>query len=91
MTYLRVGWKHQNPDEPVTLYSELDADRWEVRKVEVFRNGRCGHASAEASSGGTELGRGPIPELHEIVKDPQFEPFEISRDEFEAVWARRVT
>ncbi len=32
MTYLRVGWKHQHPDEPVILYSELDAERWEVRK-----------------------------------------------------------
>jgi hypothetical protein len=89
MNYLRVGWKHQHAEEPVILYSELDADRWEVRKVEVFRNGRCGYASAEGSSGGTELGKVPIPELTEIAKDPQFEPCEISREEFEAVWTRR--
>jgi hypothetical protein len=87
--YLRVGWKHQNPDDPVMLYSELNAERWEVRKVEVFRNGRCGYASPEESSGGTELGKVPVPALTEIVKDPQFEPSEISREEFEAVWARR--
>jgi hypothetical protein len=38
---VRVGWKHQHPDDPVILYSELDGNRFEVRKVEVFRNGRC--------------------------------------------------
>lgn len=89
MKYVRVGWKHQHPDEPVLLYSELDADRWEVRKVEVFRDGRCGYASADVSSGGTMLGKVPVPELTEIAKDAQFEPVEISREEFEVVWARR--
>jgi hypothetical protein len=45
MTYIKVGWKHGHHDYPVILYSELDARRFEVRKVEVFRNGRCGWAS----------------------------------------------
>lgn len=89
MKYVRVGWKHQHPDEPVILYSELDAARWEVRKVEVFRNGRCGYASAGGSSGGSKLGKEPIPELSEIARDPQFEPVEITQAEFEDVWARR--
>jgi uncharacterized protein DUF6881 len=40
MKYVRVGWKHQHPAEPVALYSELDDNRFEVRKIEVFRNGR---------------------------------------------------
>jgi hypothetical protein len=89
MKYIRVGWKHQNPDMPVLLYSELDASRWEVRKVEVFRNGRCGYASAEGSSGGTRLGQVPVPTLSEIALDPEFDPEEISREEFEKVWAQR--
>jgi hypothetical protein len=80
MKYLRVGWKHPHAEEPVILYSELDADRWEVRKVEVFRNGRRDYASVDGSSGGTRLGKVPIPELTEIAKDPQFEPCEISRE-----------
>jgi hypothetical protein len=89
MKYLRVGWKHQHLDEPVILYSELDDNRFEVRKVEVFRNGRCGYASAEGASGGTKLGLLAMPELSEIAKDPQFEPIEITQEEFETVWARR--
>ncbi len=89
MTYIRVAWIHEHPEEPVILYSELDADRWEVRKVEVFRTGRCGYADSKESSGGTGLGEVPVPELSEIARDPQFEPVEITRDEFEEVWARR--
>ncbi|MGO8999384.1 MAG: DUF6881 domain-containing protein [Polyangiaceae bacterium] len=89
MRYVRVGWKHQHPDEPVILYSELDANRFEVRKVEVFRSGRFGYASAKEASGGTKLGLLAMPDLYEMAKDPQFEPAEITREEFEAVWARR--
>jgi hypothetical protein len=89
MKYLRVGWKHQHPDEPVILYSELDDNRFEVRKIEVFRNGRHGYASAEGASGGTKLGVIAVPELGDIAKDSQFEPVEITREEFEAAWARR--
>jgi hypothetical protein len=87
--YVRVGWKHQHASEPVILYSELDGNRFEVRKVEVFRNGACGYADPERTSGGTKLGLLAMPELSEIAKDPQFQPVEITREEFESVWSRR--
>jgi len=89
MTYVRVAWKHQQPDEPVTLYSELDKNRFEVRKVEVYRDGHVGYAESGRSSGGTKLGIVAMPMLSEIAKDPQFEPVEITKEEFEAAWARR--
>ncbi len=66
MTYIRVTWSHTRDDEPVLLLSELDAERWEVRKVEVL----------------------PI---DDIRADPQFEPTEIGRSEFEQVWAKYAT
>jgi len=88
--YLRVEWKHQHPDEPVTLYSELDERRFEVRKLELFRDGRVGFASSTGSSGGTRLGEVPVPPLAEIARDPQFEPHEVTRDEFEAAWSRHT-
>ena len=71
------------------MYSEIDKKRWEVRKVEVFPDGHRGHASAAGSFGGTRLGKEPIPPLTEIAADSQFEPAEISREEFERVWANR--
>lgn len=89
MNYLCVKWIHSFPDEPVWLYSEIDAERWETRKVEIFADGRYGYASATESSGGTGLGEGPIPTLAEIARDPQFEPSEITKEKFEQEWRRR--
>ena len=89
MKYVRVNWQHQYPDEPVTLYSELDDGRWEVRKIEIFRNGSVGYASGEEQGGGTYLGDLPMPELSEIRKDVEFDPLEITQEEFEFVWNGR--
>jgi hypothetical protein len=89
MNYICVKWKHSCPDDPVWLYSEIDIDGWETRKVEIFADGRYGYASATESSGGTRLGEAPIPLLTEIAHDPQFEPAEITKDKFEEVWERR--
>ena|SRR6185295_2255196 len=87
MRYLRVKWKHSFSDEPVWLYTELDDNRCEVRKVEAYSDGRQDFASESESSGDTRLSLEPIPPLGEIASDPQFEPVEISAGEFERVWA----
>jgi hypothetical protein len=86
MKYIRVGWSHENPAYPVLLYSELDRDSWEVRKVEVYSDGRMGHAAHNSACGGTKLGIVPTPPLAEIASDPQFDPAEISAEEFESIW-----
>jgi hypothetical protein len=70
------------------LYSELDPQRWEVRKVEEFPDGSLGFASAEKSSDKTKLGEEPIPSLAEIAAEPQFKPREITKAEFEAIWEK---
>jgi hypothetical protein len=89
MKYISVKWNHLLPDEPVLLYSELDDARWEVRKIEVFRDGHQGYASTAESGGSTRLGEMPIPWLAEIASDPQFEPIEITREQFEELWNNR--
>ncbi len=89
MFYFKCKWLHDFASEPVLLYSELDADRWELRKVELFADGRKGYASEEGAFGGTRLGEAVIPPLAEINADPQFEAEEISREAFEAVWRQR--
>jgi hypothetical protein len=82
--YLLVNWKHSFVDEPELLYNELDEQRWELRKVEVFSDGHRDCTDADKSTGSTRLV--PIPELSEIAADKQFEPIEITRYEFEEVW-----
>ena len=85
-SYLRVRWLHDQRDEPVELWSELDAERYEIRKVEFWLDGRVGFASLEQSSGSTMLGTLPIPALSEIAADPEFAPEQISKREFENCW-----
>ena len=91
MQYIKVEWKHGHPDEPAILYSELDDDRWERRKVEVFADGRLGFADDDDQTvaTNTRLSIEPIPPLDEIAADPQFKPVSISAEEFSAIWARR--
>jgi hypothetical protein len=85
-SYIRVEWTHESPDDPITLYSELDEERWEVRKVEVFRDGRVTHAWSKGSTGTTQLGDQPTPAVAEIEANPEFSVREIGRADFESVW-----
>ena len=65
-TYLKVEWKHDIDDEPVMLYSELDDHRMELRKVEIYRDGRADTADRESRSGTTKLSIEPLPPIDEI-------------------------
>lgn len=91
MIYLRCRLKHSFRDEPTLLYSELDDERWECRKVEIFADGRTGYADRHQESGSTILGSVPVPSLAEITADLQFDPIEVSKEEFESVWNDAVS
>lgn len=88
--YIRVKWIHSLPDEPVELWSELDPGRFELRKIEIWADGRVGYAAAKMEVGGTFLGIESVPPLDEIASDPQFRPEEITQSDFEQAWARKV-
>ena len=88
--YIRVRWLHEHLDEPVDLWSEVDSQGFEVRKVEIWKDGRVGFASREREHGGTRLGTEPTPPLAEIAADPEFEPEQISEIEFEKCWQANV-
>jgi hypothetical protein len=90
MRYIKVEWHHDHNDMPILLYSELDEERWEVRKVEVFRGGSLGYAGHFGSHGPTMLGLVPVPPLAEIASSPEFKPTEITNEEFEEVWRRAI-
>ncbi|ANY84031.1 hypothetical protein BB934_37860 (plasmid) [Microvirga ossetica] len=86
MKYIKVRWLHTSPDSPVLLYSELNDELWEVRKVEVYADGRVDFADREEQSGSTRLGIEPLPTLEEIAADPEFELTVISAEEFDSAW-----
>ncbi len=89
-TYVRVRWLHSLPDEPVDLWSELDADRFETRKVEIWASGKVGYAGLGQEIGSTRLGLEPLPSEAEIERDPQFKPQQVSAEDFEQVWSQNV-
>ena len=90
MFYMKVLWRHNMPNEPVELYSELDDGRYEVRKVEIFGDGRRYFADSQRSSGTTVLGEGPLPTFEEIAEQEEFSPTAISCTDFENVWRRAL-
>jgi hypothetical protein len=40
--YIYVEWMHNFSDEPIILISELDENRFETRKIEVYKDGQVG-------------------------------------------------
>lgn len=87
MQFIKVAWIHDLEDEPIVIYSELDDARNEVRKIELYRNGRVGYASATIEHNGSRLSEVPLPQLEQIRADTQFEPTLIGADEFERAWS----
>ncbi len=89
MRYLYVKWVHKNHEDPVHLYSEIGDDGYETRKVEVWADGRKGFADAHEEKGGTDLGTMQVPSLKEIAAQPEFQPKEITAEEFQKIWLKR--
>jgi hypothetical protein len=61
MQYLWIKYLHDEEDEPTDVYSELDENRREVRKVEFFRHGICFSYGGERGSP-EALSQTPYPE-----------------------------
>ena len=82
-------WSHASSDYPVFLASEIDADGYESRKVEIWFDGRAGWADKHSNSSGTILGDQPIPSLDEINESDEFSAHEITGESFEMIWNMR--
>ena len=86
MEYVLVEWSHDLEDEPYEIYSELDSDRREVRKIEFFRNGLCFSYGGERGSF-EALSKDPFPaDLRSWNLDGQREAKAISRSFFQEIW-----
>ena len=86
MEYIQLEWFHDMDTEPYIIYSEINDQRYEVRKVEVFKNGIIRYRE-EISDSEIELADIQFPEdLNEINQDKQFHAMYIEKKEFERIW-----
>ncbi|WP_341826711.1 DUF6881 domain-containing protein [Burkholderia vietnamiensis] len=70
--------------------NKLDADRCELRQVEVYVDENIGLADRFKSIGGASLNNEALPSMAGMRVDPQFEPVEIAKQEFEVVWGAAI-
>ncbi|WP_133637026.1 DUF6881 domain-containing protein [Zavarzinia compransoris] len=85
-SYIHVRWLHSSSDFPVDLWCELDADRQEVRKVEIWLDGRVGYVSLAGGTRDTELSQDPVPSMEDLDLDPEFQAEAITKADFETCW-----
>jgi hypothetical protein len=86
MEHWKVDWLHDCPSDPVTLYSEIGADGYEVRKVERYADGRALRADASHESAEIGLGQVPVGTLDDVNAQPEFRAVAIGAGEFERQW-----
>lgn len=87
MEYIKVEWLYDFKDEPSTFYSELDENRLEIRKVEVYKDGRMAYASKDVEVN-TCLSDYVIPNVEEISDGSEFRAEIILEQEFQTIWER---
>ena len=58
--YLRVDWHHGHADDPVTIYSEVEAGGYEYRKVHRLIDGTLEWADKNHEGDRTGLGKKPV-------------------------------
>ncbi|MEK5441037.1 DUF6881 domain-containing protein [Fredinandcohnia sp. FSL W7-1320] len=90
MKYIYVDWIHNFIDEPIILISELDENRFETRKIEIYKDGRVGFAYNDFEVLNAGLGIVPVPSIVEIASESEFSPKEITKEEFEKFWNDKV-
>jgi hypothetical protein len=91
MEYIYVEWLHNTKNDPIILISELDENRYELRKIEIYKDGKVGFATKKIEFMDTRLAEVPIPSKEEIAFQDEFLVREITKDEFENYWNEHVS
>lgn len=91
MFYVLLEWSHKWDDEPVQIWSELDDQRCETRKIEVFSHGfrlTYDHEDPRSAAGLADV---PFPEdLRKLNAAGPFHASSVSQSDFEGLWSRSI-
>jgi hypothetical protein len=85
-SYIHVIWLAAFPDDAHEFYDELDATRWSIRCVRVYRDRSSGAFSYASPNWQAVMPEAAIDEPEMINRDTQFLARAISREEFEIAW-----
>lgn len=88
VTHFQVRWDHDDPDDPVRIYEELSDERYELRKVEEFADGRLIRSDRINPDLATSLSWEPVPATGEIAAQEEFTVEPLTAEAFESVWTR---
>jgi len=91
MKYIKIHWNHSFIDEPELIYSKINGERYEVKKVEIFKNGNYIIYSKDVNS--DRLAEGKYPQLEELNFKEELESMqaiEISEKEFNEIWKKYI-
>lgn len=87
MNHILLEWFHTFQDEPCLIYSEIDDQRYEVRKIEIYKNGTIARYDEQMTDSLFRLADVRFPEnLDEINQYQEFCAKYISQEEFEKIW-----
>lgn len=86
MEYILIERTHDEIDEPNKIYSEIDRDRMETRRVEFYPSGLC-FAYGEEHGHEEALKQTPFPtDLHELETEEDTCARTIPRSIFREIW-----
>lgn len=97
MKYLKTTWVHEpgrsmmsdTEEYPILIFSEVDDERWETRKVEFYPSLPPRYGSdKDFRAWQSFLADQPYPPIDEIQNDETLQTHEISQAEFEDIWLR---
>ncbi|GAB4019863.1 DUF6881 domain-containing protein [Spirosoma koreense] len=90
MRYIQVDWIHNYPDDPTQLYSEVGEDGYEIRRIDIYRDGRIERVSEDTQDEYNFLNPQVYPSLEELNSKDEWDEVkaqEIIKDDFETIWA----
>jgi len=87
-TYFQVRWHHEDPDDPVRIYEELSGERYELRKIEEFADGRLIRSDRINPDFATALSWEPVTAEEEIAAQDEFTVEPLTAEAFNSAWAR---
>jgi hypothetical protein len=83
MEYVKYYWKCIDDETPILIFAELDDERYSTRQVSVFLDRHIEIMGDKEEYVSEE----PYPSNEEINNMGEFRIFNISKSEFEKIWA----